>query len=141
MILGPVILILIPIPQGLIPIPGFSKIHDSDSNSNFSSKWFRFWFQFQCCPKSLISILIIALCNSYSNSNPNVWVKILISNVCFNQIFVSLLPPIAAANPLYFTQWWHIGYACLQQTNPHRWKLNFKVFVLSKLLRYSLIVL
>ena len=36
MIPGPVIPIPIPIPQGLfpvlIPIPGFSKIHDSDSN-------------------------------------------------------------------------------------------------------------
>ena len=46
---------LIPI---LIPIPGFTKIHDSDSNS--SGKWFRFWFQFQCFPKNqaLIPILI-----------------------------------------------------------------------------------
>ena len=37
MIPGPVI--PIPIPQGLIliPIPGFSKIHDSDSNSDSNS--------------------------------------------------------------------------------------------------------
>ena len=35
----------------LSPIPGFTKIHDSDSNSDSSSKWFRFqqtrlWFRF-----------------------------------------------------------------------------------------------
>ena len=51
MIPGSVIPIPISIPQGLIPIlipiPRFSKIHDSDS----SSKRFRFWFRFQCFPK------------------------------------------------------------------------------------------
>ena len=54
------ILIPIPIPLGLIPIlipiPGFTKINDSDSNFDSSSKWFRFWFQ--CFPKYLIPILI-----------------------------------------------------------------------------------
>ena len=43
------ILILIPIPLGLIqiliPIPGFTKINSSDSHSDSSSKWFRFWFR------------------------------------------------------------------------------------------------
>ena len=28
-------------------------------------------------------------------------------NVSFNQIFVSFLPPFAAATPLDFTKWWH----------------------------------
>ena len=39
----------IPVPLGRISIPGFPKIHDSNSNSNSdsSSKWFRFWFQLQ----------------------------------------------------------------------------------------------
>ena len=47
---------MIPIQLGLIPIPipGFTKIHDSDSNSDSSSCWFWFqcfpiklWFRFQ----------------------------------------------------------------------------------------------
>ena len=59
-----------PIPLGLIsfliPISGFTKIYDSNSNSDSSSKWFRF----QCFPKNLIPILISipASCDSNSNS-------------------------------------------------------------------------
>ena len=73
MIPGPVITIPNPISQVLIPIlipiPGFSKIHDSNSYS--SSKWFRFWFRFQhrVIP---IPILIPVFCkrnDSDSNSD------------------------------------------------------------------------
>ena len=62
-----------PIPLGLIPIlipiPGFTKIHDSDSSSDSSSKWFRFWFRFQCFPKTLIPILIPIPASFDSDSN------------------------------------------------------------------------
>ena len=58
------------IPPGLIPIlitiPGFTKIHDSDS----SSKWFQFWLQFQCFPNNLIPILILIPASCDSDSNP-----------------------------------------------------------------------
>ena len=56
------------IPLGLIPIQGFTKIHDSDSNSESSRKWLRF----SCFHKNnLIPILIPipASCDSDSNSN------------------------------------------------------------------------
>ena len=46
---------LIPI---LIPISGFTKIYDSDSNSNSSRKWFQFWFRIECFPNNLIPIKI-----------------------------------------------------------------------------------
>ena len=62
---------VLPIPLGLIPIliPGFTKIHDSDSSSDSSSKWFRFWFRFQCFPKTLIPILIPIPASFDSDSN------------------------------------------------------------------------
>ena len=48
------IVIPTPIPLGripiLIPIPDFTKIHDSDTDSKSSvsqTTWFRFWFRFQ----------------------------------------------------------------------------------------------
>ena len=45
-----------PIPLGLIPIlipiSGFTQIHDSDSNYDSSSKWLWFWFRSQCFPKN-----------------------------------------------------------------------------------------
>ena len=66
----PIPLKLIPI---LIPIPGFTKIHDSHSNFNSSSKWFR--FRLQGFPKYLIPILIPipipAPRDSDSNSDSN----------------------------------------------------------------------
>ena len=42
-----VIPIPIPVPLGRISIAGFPKIHDSDSNSYSSGKWFQFWFRLQ----------------------------------------------------------------------------------------------
>ena len=68
-----IVLIPIPIPLGLIPILipiwRFNKINDSDSNSGSSSKWFQFWFRFQCFPKDLIPILIPASFDFDSDSN------------------------------------------------------------------------
>ena len=64
-----IFMILIPtlIPLGLIPIQGFTKILDSDSNSESSRKWLRF----SCFHKNnLIPILIPipALCDSNFDS-------------------------------------------------------------------------
>ena len=57
----------------MIPIPGLTKINDSDTNPDSSSKWFQFWFRFQCVPKRLIPILmpIPASFDSDSNSDSN----------------------------------------------------------------------
>ena len=47
----------IPLVLILIPLSELTKIHDSNSNCNSdsSSRWFRFWFRFQCFPRKIDS--------------------------------------------------------------------------------------